>query len=325
MQNDENNPAVPPEDSLEGTEAANPSPSVPDSPPPVIVNNPPPSSVSKVSNLLRRLRGRANIYFLVFILLVIAAIGVIYMVAKFNKDSVKTNAGSLTDQQLSQLKGNTTLVGDAKQTLDVQSNAIFEGQVLVRSDLNVAGAIKVGSGLSINSINVSGNGNFGQLGVSGGLAVGGDTTLQGQLSVQKNLNVGGSGHFGSLAVSQLSVTSLQLQGNLSLSNHIVVSGGTPGRSNGTALGSGGTSSVSGNDAAGTVTINTGSSPPAGCFITVNFTQKYTNTPHVVISPSNSSAASIQYYTNRTTTSFSVCTANVPGGSTTYVFDYVIFG
>jgi hypothetical protein len=235
-----------------------------------------------------------------------------------------SSTSSLTDQQLSALKGNTTLVGDAKQTLDVQSNSIFEGQVLLRSDLNVAGAIKVGGGLSLSSITVGGAGNFGQLGVNGGLNVGGDTTLQGQLTVQKGLTVGGSTTFGNLAASQLTVTSLQLKGDLSVNRHVVTAGGNPGRSNGTALGSGGTASVSGSDTAGTVTINTGGSPPAGCFITINFVQKFGTTPHVVISPSNSAAATIQYYVNRGPTNFSVCSNGVPAASTNYTYDYVVF-
>src|SRR5579862_8172566 len=89
---------------------------------------------------LKRLRTMSNIYFVGFILLLILVLAVIYVTYRSNKSSNKTNnVSSLTDQQLSALKGNTTLVGDAKQTLDVQSNSIFEGQVLVRSDLNVAG------------------------------------------------------------------------------------------------------------------------------------------------------------------------------------------
>jgi hypothetical protein len=330
MPNDENNPAAEtsgqspdslatplPEDSLESSEPSTPAESSIASPlPPGI---PPP--VPRGPNLLKRLRTRTNTYLLVFILLITVGVIVIYVIATSNKDSLKTSGTTtLTAEQLAQLKGNTTLVGDAKQTLDVQSNAIFESQVLVRGDLNVAGSIKTGTSLNLNSITVSGNGNFGELGVSGNLAVGGNTTLQGQLTVQKSLSVSGI-----ISASQLTVTTLQLQGNLTLSNHVTISGGVPSRSNGTALGSGGTSSVSGSDTGGTVTINTGSGPPAGCFVIINFTQKFGNTPHVVISPSNSAAASLQYYANRTANNFSVCTVSVPAASTTYVFDYVVFG
>jgi hypothetical protein len=286
-------------------------------------NAPVPGEPKKLG-LIARLRSSTNIYLVVFILLILVSAAGIYVTVRSSHNTPKTTGtGSLTDQQLAALKGNTTLVGDAKQTLDVQSNAIFEGQVLLRSDLNVAGAIKVGGGLSLSSITVGGAASFGQLAVNGGLNVGGDTTLQGQLTVQKNLSVGGAASFGSLSVSQLAVTSLQLKGDLTLSKHITTSGGNPGRNNGTALGSGGTASVSGSDTAGTVTINTGGGPPAGCFITVNFSQKYSSTPHVVISPSNSSAATIQYYVNRSTTGFSVCSANAPAAASNYTYDYVV--
>lgn len=265
-----------------------------------------------------------NMYLIIFIAMMLGAGFVVYVSLKSVKpDTATTKLGSLTDQQLTSLKGNTTLVGDSKQTLDVQSNAIFEGQVLMRSDLSVAGTLKVGSGISIPSITVGGAGTFGQVGISGGLNVAGDTTMQGNLAVQKNITVNGSASFGSLNVSQLSITTLGLKGDLNLNQHINAAGGTPGRTNGTALGGGGSASIGGSDTAGTISVNTGSSPPAGCFIAVSFAQKFNATPHVVISPSNSSAAGLEYYTtNRSSTGFSVCTASAPAATTSYTFDYI---
>jgi hypothetical protein len=283
-----------------------------------------PASPAPKPSGLKRFPLLNNLYLIIFALMVVAGGAVVFISMKSAKPQTTTSkASSLTDQQISSLKGNTTLVGDSKQTLDVQSNSIFEGQVLARADLNVAGTLKVGGPLSIPSVSVGGNGQFGQIGVSGGLNVAGDTTLQGALAVQKNLTVGGSGSFGSLNVSSLSITTLQLKGDISLNQHIVTSGGAPGRTTGTAVGGGGTASVGGSDTAGTISINTGGSPPAGCFITVNFAKAFGGVPHVIISPSNSSAASLQYYTNRTASNFSVCAANVPSASTTYVFDYVV--
>lgn len=286
---------------------------------PGTANTPPPKKGG-----LRTLPIFKNLWLVVFILVVIASGAVVFVSIKSAKPTTTVSkAGSLTDQQLASLKGNTTLVGDAKQTLDVQSNSIFEGAVLLRADLSVAGSLKVGSGISIPSITVGGIGNFGQIGISGGLNVAGDTALQGNLTVQKNLTVSGTASFGNLSVSTLGVTTLQLRGDLNLNQHINASGGVPGRSLGTAVGGGGTASVSGSDTAGTVNIGTGSSPPAGCFITVSFAHSYSGTPHVVITPANTSAASLQYYVNRTNTNFSVCSAGVPAASTNYVFDYIV--
>jgi hypothetical protein len=267
----------------------------------------------------------SNMYLLIFVLLVLVGAAVIVVSLKAAKPQTSSSAktSSLTDQQIASLKGNTTLVGDSKQTLDIQSNSIFEGQVLARGDLNVAGTLKVGGPLSLPGLTVGGTTTLGQVGIGGGVNVAGDTTLQGALAVQKNLTVAGSASFGSLNVSSLSITTLQLKGDINLNQHIITSGGVPSRSNGTALGSGGTASVGGSDTAGTVTVNTGGSPPAGCFITVNFAKSFANTPHVIISPSNSAAGTLQYYDNRTSSSFSVCTANVPSASTTYIFDYFV--
>jgi hypothetical protein len=272
----------------------------------------------------RGIPGMKNIWLIVYVVIVIGAVAVVIMSVKNSKPTTTvTKAGSLTDQQLASLKGNTTLVGDSKQTIDIQGATIFEGGILARSDVSIAGSLKVGSGISIPSITVGGNGTFGQIGISGGLNVGADAQVQGQLTVQKNLTVSGTASFGNLSVSTLGVTTLQLRGDISINQHINASGGNPGRSLGTAVGGGGTASVSGSDTAGTVAINTGSSPPAGCFITVNFTKNFGSTPHVVISPSNSQAAGLQYYANRTASGFSVCSAGAPAGGTNYIFDYVV--
>jgi len=178
--------------------------------------------------------------------------------------------------------------------------------------------------LSLPAITVGGTSNFGQIHVNDQLSVSGNTILQGTLTAQKGLNVTGQSSFGSLSASQITVSNLQLTGDFVISRHISANGGTPGRSGGSALGAGGTASVSGSDTAGTVTVSTGGGPGAGCFITMNFVNRFNTTPHVVISPSNSSAGTLQYYTNRSNTNFSICTASAPSGSTTYLFDYIVF-
>jgi len=278
---------------------------------------------AKKAGPLTSIRKIVNIYTIVFVLVVLAGAAVVIVSIKPTKTDKTTPLGKLTDTQLSQLKSNSTLVGDPKQTLDIQSSTILEGQVLARSDLNVAGSLKVGGSLSLPSITIAGSANFAQAGVSGPLSVGGDTNLQGQLTVQKNLNVTGSASFGSLSVSSLSVTSLQVKNDFSISKHIVTSGGTPGHSGGTALGSGGTASVSGSDTAGTVNINTGGSPPAGIFVTLSFSQHFATTPHVVITPVGSASGSLQYYVNRDASGFSIGVSSPPPASGNFAFDYIV--
>jgi cytoskeletal protein CcmA (bactofilin family) len=287
--------------------------------------SPTPEPGTQSSHKLIRVLGFMNLYFVIFILLLLIGVGGIFAAIKLNSknaDNHISKSQSLTDKQLADLKNNTTLVGDAQQTLDIQGNSIFEGQVLMRNNLDVAGSIKIGGSLSLPAITVGGTSNFGQIHVNDQLSVSGNTILQGTLTAQKGLTVTGPASFGTISAGQINASSLQLSGDFVVSKHINVSGGTPSRSSGTALGGGGTASVSGTDTSGTVTINTGGSPPAGCFITVNFTLKFNTTPHIVISPSNSSTGTLDYYTNRSNTNFSICTASAPSASTTYIFDYI---
>jgi hypothetical protein len=116
---------------------------------------------------------------------------------------------------------------------------------------------------------------------------------------------------------------LQLNGNLLLTKHISAGGATPSRSNGDALGSGGTVAVSGSDIAGNVNVNTGSGPVAGCFATMTFSQKYNSTPRVIVTPVGLSAANVGYYVTRTTSSFAICAANNPPANVSFGFDYFV--
>lgn len=277
-------------------------------------------------SLFQRLAQRINIYLLLFILLLAIAGAVIlitFLASKKDQGST-VDTQSLTESTLKQLATSDVTVGQPKQILRVQGNAIFAGKVLVNDSLEVAGPIKVGGSLSVPGITVSGNSIFEQLQISKNLAVAGDASMQGQLSVQKGLSVAGGGTFGgTLTAPALTVTTLQLNGALALTKHISIGGATPGRDNGPALGGGGTVAVSGSDTAGSININTGSSPSAGCFATVNFTQRYNSTPRVQATPVGASAGLVGYYVTRTTSSFSICAANAPPANANFGFDYFV--
>lgn len=288
---------------------------------PVPPATPPPGGPS----LIRRLLARLNIYLLLFILLLIIAAGVIVLTLRTGKVANPSNptVSSLTDSQIAALKGATTIVGSSKQTLDVQSDSIFEGHILARSNLDVAGSLKVGGGLNLPSLNVSGQTSLNAAQVGGDLKIAGATDIQGQLTLHKGLSVAGSTSFGNLSAGTLSVTSLQLSGDLGLNRHIVTSGNAANKSAGPALGSGGTASVSGNDTAGTVNINTGTSPSSGIFITVTFAHGFSGTPHVIITPVGSSSGSLDYYVNRTSSSFSIGDSSTPPAGRSFAFDYFV--
>lgn len=274
----------------------------------------------------KRLLKKMNVYLLIFIflLLVAGAIAIsVYLTSK-KAENTTVPTQTLTDETLKQLATSDVTVGQPKQILNVQSNAAFAGKVFIRDSLEVAGPIQVGGSINVPGITVSGNSIFEQIQVNKGLSVQGDTSLQGQLSVQRNLTVAGGATFGGpVSAPTLSVNTLQLNGNLSLTRHFAVGGATPGRTNGDALGNGGTTAVSGSDIAGSININTGGNAAAGCFATINFTTRYNSTPRVIITPIGSSAASLDYYVNRSATNFSVCSASVPPNNASFGFDYFI--
>jgi cytoskeletal protein CcmA (bactofilin family) len=269
--------------------------------------------------------GRLNIYLLLFILILVLAVFVVFIGMQRSKKELENptvTTTPLTQETLDQINGSDATVGDPKQTLSVESNAIFSGAVLVKGNLDVAGAIKVGGALNLPGLSVSGSSTFDQI-AANGMAVSGDAGIQGTLNVQRNLTVGGSAQFGGpVSVPQLSVQSLVLEGDLAITRHIDGGGGTPGVSGGGALGGGGTVSVSGSDTAGTLTINTGGGPAAGCFATITFAQRFNQVPHIVITPVGSAAAGLNFYITRNTSSFQVCTTNPAPGGANFSFDWV---
>jgi cytoskeletal protein CcmA (bactofilin family) len=271
--------------------------------------------------------GKINIYLLLFVFVIIIAIvvtGISYLRSKsVEQKQTQIVTEPLSQEALDQLRQTDVKVGDPKQVLSVESNAVFAGRVLIRGGLEVAGEIKSTSPLSVNGLTVTGNTILSETQASV-LQVTSNATIQGQLNVQNNLSVSGSGSFGgSLTASKLNVENLQINGDLQFTRHLDAGGGSPSKSDGTALGAGGTSSVSGTDTAGTVAINTGGGTSAGCFVTVTFNQKYNDTPHVVITPVGIAGGSVNYYISRNTTSFSICTANAAPSGQSFAFDYIV--
>jgi cytoskeletal protein CcmA (bactofilin family) len=274
---------------------------------------------------VRSLITHLNIYLLLFMFIVVLSGGLVYVAFQRDKKAaIPTTITNqpLTSETLNQLKSTEAKVGDPKQTLTIESNAIFSGKVLVRDNLDVAGALKVGGSLTIPGLTVSGVGNIDQI-QGNSLAVNGNGSFQGQVTIQKNLTVSGGATFGGpISAPVITTQNLQLSGDLTIVRHIDAGGGTPSKSDGSALGNGGTSSVSGTDTAGTITINTGGSPGPGCFTTVNFAQRFSGTPHIVITPVGSAAAGLNYYINRSNSNFSVCSTNSAPAGQSFSFDYI---
>lgn len=316
------NEAVDPNAALETTTAGSPAA-------PAAGGKPP-----KQPSAIKKLFKKVNLYFLIFIFIVVIA-GAIAVVSFLNNKKVPktpTIATQKLDQDtLNQLANTDVTVGGSGQTLTVQGNAIFAGQILAKSSLSVAGSIQA------NSIKIATETNTAQLTVSGKsnlndvqantLQVANGATIQGSLTLQKDLNVGGTTSLsGPVTASQITVTNLILSGNATLQvpNHISFTGASPTRSiNPAPLGAGGTASVNGSDTAGTVSISTGNGTVAGCFITLTFNQKFTSTPRVIIGPVGAGAGLTQFYADPTLTGFSICTDNPAPTGQTFGYNYFV--
>lgn len=329
------NPSTPPEtdseeDSLEGSPTIiEPSTAPPESDlsAPEPSAELPPVLPHPAAKRWRYLTSHFNIYLLMFALVIVIGITIIvvaYLDSKHSSGTSSISSQSLSQSTFQQLANSNTTVGNSNQVLTVQSSAIFGGKVLVRQDLEVAGSLQIGGTLALNDLSVAGTAQFAQMQVNKNLSVAGSSSLQGAVTIAKSLQVSGSGSFsGPLSAPQITTSNLQLSGDLVLTHHITTGGGTPARTNGGALGGGGTSSVSGSDTSGSITINTGSSPAAGCFVTINFTAKYNAVPHVLVTPVGSSSGGLAYYVDRTPTSFSVCDSTSPPAGTSFGFDYFV--
>ncbi|HKU18712.1 MAG TPA: hypothetical protein VJP80_05560 [Candidatus Saccharimonadales bacterium] len=283
----------------------------------------PPSKPAKES-FVKHIWKKFNIYLVLFVLMVILAVGVLAGLTLKSRRTTETtlSSQSLSDSTLKQLANTDVTVGKSNQILTVQSNAIFAGAVLARSSLDVAGSLKVGGNLNLSDLTVSGATQLGDA-ATNNLTVNGSINLQGALTLKNGINVSGNSNFsGNVTVTQLTTGSLQLNGDLNLTHHITAGGTIPSISKGSAVGGGGTASLSGSDTSGSITINTGSSPAAGCFATVTFSKAFSNTPHIVLTPVGSAAAGLQYYITRTTTGFTLCTASAATAGQTFGFDYI---
>lgn len=287
---------------------------------------PPPEKAAKKASPLKRFWQKFNLYLVLFILVVVVAVGIVVILTlksnQQNKDPL--NSQNLSQQELQALANTDVTVGNSKQLLTVQANAVFAGSVLVRNSLEVAGSLKVGGELSLKNLKVSGQTQLADTQVNN-LTVNGSVNLQGTLALKNGLNVSGPSTFtGPLTAASVTTGTLTLNGDLTLTHHIVAGGPTPGISRGTAAGGGGTVSLSGSDTSGSITINTGSSPPAGCFATISFTTKFSNIPHVIVTPVGSDAGALQFYITRSTSSFSICSTNSAPAASSFGFDYMIF-
>ncbi len=241
----------------------------------------------------------------------------------------KTNITTLSPEDIAKLGQIGSDLGSSGQTLNIGANSLFRGKVDVGGDLSIGGHLNANGPVTLSQLNITGSTAATGLSVGSNLAVTGNTTLQQSLTVgglatlSGGLNVGGAAGFNSLNASSIAVRTIRISGPLTIS-HLATQGPTPAFVTGTAVGGGGTASISGNDTAGTLNFNTGNSPPAGVLGTITFRAGYGATVHVLLSPLTGSAASTPAYVTRNGGGFQVKTdAAPPGSGAVLSYDYFV--
>jgi len=284
---------------------------------------------AKKPSALKKFFKRFNVYFLFFVLLIVIG-GIFTTISYLNSRKVapipSVSSQSLNQSELKKLANSNATVGDSGETLTVQGNAVFSGNVLVRSDLDVAGTIESGGPLDVAQLTVSNSAILASTQISS-LQVQNTALFSGLVTVQNGMNVAGNSSFtGNVSISNLTITNLTLASNaqLTVPNHIVFTGATPGRTiDFDVLGNGGSASIFGSDTSGTITINTGNNPLAGCFIDVRFNVPFSQTPNIVIFPINAAGGGTQYYAEGSPTDFHICTANAAAANQAFGYSYFI--
>lgn len=162
---------------------------------------------------------------------------------------------------------------------------------------------------------------------SGNCGAGGDIN-QGGNAFAANLSIGTQDNFVfSLKANNIDRLSITPSGEVTYKAHLVSGNPTSAATPILILpfaGTGSLATLAGNDTAGTITIKTGKNPAANFLAIVGFSSRYAHTPHIVLSPSNRAAASINGYTDYANpTGFALGAGVTPAPDTTYSFSYHI--
>ncbi|MDQ3123550.1 MAG: hypothetical protein M3Q14_02620 [bacterium] len=292
---------------------------------------------------LNRLKSLFNVYLLLFLLMIVAGgavFGVTYIMNKRELDT-KLEVSELTAATLEELKTSDAVVGDPRQILTIESNAIITGKVVMKDTLDIAGGLRVGGPISIPSITAAGTGTFGDLATNdiqaaGDLSVGGILDVAGTTAIGENLSVAGDINGGGRLDIGGQTTiggNLNVNGTISAKGlnfgdlaitRLNISGDKPSISAGGAAGGGSTASVAGTDTAGTATINTGGGTGTGILATITFTGAFDGSPFPVLTPNGPSCATLRFYvTNISATQFSIATATAPSAGVACRLNYIV--
>ncbi|HET9174060.1 MAG TPA: hypothetical protein VFN56_02125 [Candidatus Saccharimonadales bacterium] len=279
-----------------------------------------------------------------------AAIGFVLKSQSKGKSSASpTNQVTISSSALSKLGVDRSQVGNLGEQLIVGPDARFNGKVTIGGDASIGGQLTLNSKFSasdaslaqveagnttVNNLQVNGNSSFTNVALKNNLGVSGTTTLQGAVTITQLLTVNNSANIsgnlsvgGLLAVNSLHVSSFIADSSVTYSGHVITRGEAPSLSRGSCLGSLDSVSNSGNDQAGTIAVNTDTNGlnagHAACTVaTLNFTQAYSNIPHVLVTAVGPVYGG-SVYVFRSATGFTLgITGSLPASSS-YAFDYIV--
>lgn len=276
------------------------------------------------------------------ILAVNATVLGLVMKSQVNAEAAEQNEVTLSTATLDKLGVSRNTVGDVGTELVVNPNSQFNGDVKIAKNVQVSGELKLNSKFvageasltklqagdtAVDKININGDATATNLNLRKDLTVAGTTRLQGQVTVSQlmtinnNLNVTGSlAVGGTLSTRNLQVSSLIVDTTLTIGGHIITRGSAPNVGPGSSIGSNGTVSISGNDAAGTVAVNIGAGGGGGIVAHVAFRQQYGSTPHVVVTQVGQGGNGV--FITRSIGGFSIgVNGSLPPGG--YAFDYIV--
>lgn len=279
-----------------------------------------------------QIRSRANTIgsiaaLFLFLLLVGGLGGYFWSLSRKTPPATGPTVQTLSPEDLQKLSEIGANLGTTGQVLNIGANALFRGKIDVGGDLSIGGRLNANGPVTLSQLNITGTTAATGLNVGSNLIVSGTTTLQRSLIVQAlatiegGLNVSGSASLNAVNANSIAVRNISISGPLTI-GHLSTQGPTPSASTG-AVGGGGTVSISGNDTAGTININTGSGPSVNTtLMTITFRAAYTATPRVLLMPRTAGAATAHAYVIPSSTNFRILAVNPPAGST-LTFDYFV--
>jgi hypothetical protein len=265
--------------------------------------------------------------------------GVLFVVLKKqakNENLLNNGQVTLSNGDLNKLGLNKTVIGDSGVQLTVAPDAQFKGKLAVQGPTTLSDQVMLNGKLlgteasftqlqsgktSLSELNVNGKSSLSDLALRKDLNVIGNTTLQGAVTITQlltlasNLNVSGNISVG----GTLSVNTFNVR-NISISGHLKSSGPVPNIGKGSAVGSNGTVSISGNDSGGTISVNVGVGGGSGILVSVAFRTQYSSPPSIVFSPVGGHGNF--YLSSSSSAGFSIAVSGAlaPGG---YRFNYIV--